>query len=125
MNINNSANPKQSTFLSSIVRWFDSEVGGLPDSNESLQGDQGKDPKRINWLRCMPFIIVHLACFGVIWTGWSVAALLVCLGLFWLRMFAITAFYHRLLSHRSYKTNRFWQFVFAVIGNSSCQRGPL
>jgi stearoyl-CoA desaturase (delta-9 desaturase) len=40
-------------------------------------------------------------------------------------MFAITAFYHRYFAHRSFKTNRFWQFVFAVIGASAAQRGPL
>jgi fatty-acid desaturase len=40
-------------------------------------------------------------------------------------MFAITGFYHRYFSHRAFNTNRFWQFIFAVIGNSSVQRGPL
>jgi stearoyl-CoA desaturase (delta-9 desaturase) len=40
-------------------------------------------------------------------------------------MFAITAFYHRYFSHKSFKTNRFWQFCFAVVGNSATQRGPL
>jgi stearoyl-CoA desaturase (delta-9 desaturase) len=40
-------------------------------------------------------------------------------------MFAITAFYHRYFSHKSFKTNRVWQFVFAVLGNSATQRGPL
>ena len=40
-------------------------------------------------------------------------------------MFAITAFYHRYFSHKSFKTNRFWQFIFAVMGASAAQRGPL
>jgi len=40
-------------------------------------------------------------------------------------MFAITAFYHRYFSHRAFKTSRAAQLVFAVLGNSSVQRGPL
>ncbi|MCB1052995.1 MAG: hypothetical protein KDC71_20505 [Acidobacteria bacterium] len=40
-------------------------------------------------------------------------------------MFAITAFYHRYFSHRSFQTNRFWQFVFALWGATSVQRGAL
>ena len=40
-------------------------------------------------------------------------------------MFAITGFYHRYFSHRSFQTSRAMQFLFAVIGASSVQRGPL
>ncbi len=119
MNIQNSEGAKKRPVFNTIVRWFDSEAEtGSADSGFTKQ-------HQINWLRCMPFLVVHLACLGVIWTGWSATALLVCLGFFWLRMFAVTAFYHRLFSHRSYKTTRSWQFVFAVLGNSACQRGPL
>ena len=78
-----------------------------------------------NWVRTMPFIILHLACFGVLVTGVSTTAVVVCLALFWLRLFAITAFYHRYFSHRSYKTSRPAQFIFALLGNMSAQRGPL
>jgi stearoyl-CoA desaturase (delta-9 desaturase) len=40
-------------------------------------------------------------------------------------MFAITAFYHRYFSHRAFQTSRMGQFVFAVLGNTAVQRGPL
>ena len=40
-------------------------------------------------------------------------------------MFAITGFYHRYFSHRSFQTSRAMQFIFAVIGASSVHRGPL
>jgi hypothetical protein len=46
-------------------------------------------------------------------------------GLYLVRMFGSTAFYHRYFFHRSYRAGRFWQFLFAVLGNSSAQRGPL
>ena len=40
-------------------------------------------------------------------------------------MFAITGFYHRYFSHKAFKVGRGWQFVFAMVGNASVQRGPL
>jgi stearoyl-CoA desaturase (delta-9 desaturase) len=42
-----------------------------------------------------------------------------------LRAFFITGFYHRYFSHKTYRTSRAAQFVFAVLGNSAVQRGPL
>ncbi|MDH5564156.1 MAG: acyl-CoA desaturase, partial [Nitrospirota bacterium] len=45
--------------------------------------------------------------------------------LYALRMFAITGFYHRYFSHKTFRTSRALQFIFAVIGASSVQRGPL
>lgn len=96
-----------------IRLWFDSEATEVGNSEQ------------VNWLRCIPFVLLHLACFAALWTGASTFAILFCIGFFWLRMFAITAFYHRYFSHRSFKTSRSAQFVFAVLGNMSAQRGPL
>ncbi len=79
----------------------------------------------INWWATIPFALVHLLALGVFWVGISPVAVGVCLALFWVRMFAITGFYHRYLSHRSYKTSRWFQFLFALLGNSSVQKGPL
>lgn len=101
---------------STVKQWFDTEAG-----TEHLDGD----PMQIQWLRCIPFVVVHLGCLGLFFVGASAAAVIVCLAAFWLRMFAITAFYHRYFSHRSFKANRAWQFVFAVLGNTAAQRGPL
>jgi stearoyl-CoA desaturase (delta-9 desaturase) len=42
-----------------------------------------------------------------------------------IRMFAITAFYHRYFSHKAFKTSRILQFIFALIGVMSTQNGPL
>jgi stearoyl-CoA desaturase (Delta-9 desaturase) len=41
------------------------------------------------------------------------------------RMFAITAGYHRYFSHRSFKTSRAFQFLLALLGTSATQKGPL
>ncbi len=109
--------PKTAGLLPTLLRWVDSDAG---------LGDSPPEPgRRVEWLRILPFIILHGMCLGVIWVGWSWAALLTAAALYFIRMFAITGFYHRYFSHRSYKTSRLWQFVFAVLGNSAVQRGPL
>lgn len=103
------------SLMRNILRWFDSWAG----ADEELTSTE------FNWVRVLPFIALHLACLAAFFIDVSTTAIVVCLGLFWLRLFAITAFYHRYFSHRSYKTNRFWQFIFALLGNMSAQRGPL
>ncbi|MEJ2761066.1 MAG: acyl-CoA desaturase [Gammaproteobacteria bacterium] len=110
---------RRNSLMDNVIRWVDSEARAAPGG----AGPGAKD--RINWVRCLPFILVHAGCAGVLWTGWSPVAVAVCIALFWMRMFAITAFYHRYFSHRSFKANRTWQFVFAVLGNTAAQRGPL
>jgi stearoyl-CoA desaturase (delta-9 desaturase) len=68
---------------------------------------------------------VHVACLLAFYTGVTWGALAVCLALFWLRMFGVTAGYHRYFSHRSYKTSRAFQFVLAVLGTLAVQKGVL
>jgi stearoyl-CoA desaturase (delta-9 desaturase) len=69
--------------------------------------------------------MLHLMCFAVIWVGWSWTAVIVAISLYFLRMFAITGFYHRYFSHRSFETSRWTQFLFAAWGNAAVQKGPL
>ena len=101
--------------LASVARWFDSGAAGTA----------GVDGDRIDWLRTAPFIAVHLACLAVFWVGVSRLALEIAAALYVLRMFAITGFYHRYFAHRTFRTSRALQFIFACIGPSSVQRGPL
>lgn len=114
-------NPNQSNTLAdsrwlAILRWFDSSVD---------QPATEVDAQKIDWLRAVPFIGLHAAVLGVFWTGASMAAVSVALGLYALRMFAITGFYHRYFSHRAFRTSRVIQFLFAILGASAVQRGPL
>jgi stearoyl-CoA desaturase (delta-9 desaturase) len=44
---------------------------------------------------------------------------------FLLRGLCITGFYHCYFAHRAYKTSRYAQFMFALIGVSAMQTGPL
>lgn len=76
-------------------------------------------------LSSVPFWAVHVACLLVFFTQFSWTAVAVCIGLFFLRMFGITAGYHRYFSHRSFKTGRGFQFVLAFLGTLSVQKGVL
>ena len=73
----------------------------------------------------LPFALVHLACLAAIWTGvgWKAAAIGV--GLYWLRIFAIGAGYHRYFSHRAYETSRAFQFVLAALAQTTAQKSVL
>lgn len=98
-----------------IVAWFDSNANIAVDNN----------PEKIEFLRILPFILLHLACFTVFFVGFSTTALIIAVLLYALRMFAITGFYHRYFAHKAFKTSRFVQFIFAFLAASSAQRGPL
>ncbi len=84
----------------------------------------GADEK-INWLTSIPFIGVHLMCLFVLQVGARPVDVAVCVGLYLLRMWGITAGFHRYFSHRAYKTNRVFQFILAFVGTSAAQKGVL
>jgi len=71
------------------------------------------------------FILVHLACFAVIWTGFDAEAAALCAFMFFTRKFGITGAFHRYFSHRSYKTSRAFQFFLAFLGGAAAQKGAL
>jgi stearoyl-CoA desaturase (Delta-9 desaturase) len=73
----------------------------------------------------LPFVLVHLACFAAIWSGVTWQAVALGVGLYWLRIFAIGAGYHRLFSHRAYSTGRVFQFILAFLAQSSAQKSVL
>jgi stearoyl-CoA desaturase (delta-9 desaturase) len=100
-----------------IMRWFDTGAAA------HLPSDQEMD--RVDWARIVPFAAMHLACVGVIWVGASPVAIGMAVALYVLRMFAITGFYHRYFSHRTFKAARGTQFAFALLGASAVQRGPI
>ena len=73
----------------------------------------------------LPFLVVHLACFAAIWTGVTAEALAIGIGLYWLRIFAIGAGYHRYFSHRAYETSRAFQFILAAMAQTTAQKSVL
>ena len=96
------------------LRQILAEKAGLhPRGTKAGGGDADDDG--IDWVRVVPFIGMHLMCFGVFFTGVSPIALWTALALYALRMFAITAFYHRYFSHRTFRTHRVVQFFAALM----------
>jgi stearoyl-CoA desaturase (delta-9 desaturase) len=99
-----------------LLRWLDSWAG--QDSRENL-------PQKVDWVRVLPFIAVHVACLAVFLVGWSWVAVGVAAALYFIRMFFITGFYHRYFSHRAFDTSRGGQLALAIAGGTCMQRGPL
>ena len=116
MSENTSHAPLLRRASTAIARWFDTSAAA--PINEM-------DAHRVDWLRVVPFIALHLACIGVIWVGVSWFAVGIAVALYAIRMFAITGFYHRYFSHKAFRTSRPVQFFFGMVGASSVQRGPL
>ena len=76
--------------------------------------------------RSLPFLLMHAGAVVLPFFttfSWNLVALAI--GLYLVRMFALTGFYHRYFSHRSFKTSRAFQFVMAVWGLTCVQKGPL
>jgi stearoyl-CoA desaturase (delta-9 desaturase) len=86
----------------------------------------GVHADRPRWRENLPFWGVHAAALvGAIAVGWSWTAFWWLAGTYTVRMFAITAGYHRYFSHRTFKTGRVFQFVLALLGMTTAQQGPL
>lgn len=80
---------------------------------------------RINWATAILFPLVHVAALGVFLIPFKAWYAGLAAGLYYLRMFGVTAGYHRYFAHRSYKTSRAFQFLLAWLAVSSAQKGVL
>lgn len=99
-----------------FLRWIDSwSIPNRSKSNEIESSIAIKDTQ-IQWLRIIPFILLHIACLAVFWVGVSWFALIFMFAFYLIRMFAITGFFHRYLSHKTFQTSRpvqFFSFLLA------------
>jgi stearoyl-CoA desaturase (delta-9 desaturase) len=92
---------------------------------KSVMG-KARDPDRIDWLASTPFIVIHLVAFATPWLAPPTLGLIgLAVGAYLVRMFGITAGYHRYFAHRAYRTSRVFQFLLAFIGGTSAQKGAL
>ncbi len=73
----------------------------------------------------LPFVLLHVSSVAAFWSDITWPAFAICVTLYWLRMFAITAGYHRYFSHRAYSTSRPFQFVLAFLAQSTAQKSVL
>jgi stearoyl-CoA desaturase (Delta-9 desaturase) len=105
--------------LSAFVQWFDADY--TPDGPDKMRNE----PDKVDWMRCIPFVILHVGCLGVLWVGVSPVAVWTAVALYVLRMFAVTGIYHRYFSHKTYSTSRGGQLFLALWGATTVQRGAL
>jgi stearoyl-CoA desaturase (delta-9 desaturase) len=71
------------------------------------------------------FVLMHVAVIGIFFVPFTAGLLLWLTATYALRMFGVTAGYHRYFSHRSYKLGRVAQFVMAFLAQTSGQKGIL
>ncbi|MSU22601.1 MAG: acyl-CoA desaturase [Opitutus sp.] len=102
-----------------LVQWIDSDY--CPEGADKVRAE----PNRVDLVRVMPFIVLHLGCLAVIWVGWSPFAVWTAVAFYFIRMFAVTGIHHRYFSHKTYSTSRFGQFLLALFAATATQRGSL
>jgi stearoyl-CoA desaturase (Delta-9 desaturase) len=72
------------------------------------------------------FWSVHVAAIvGVVACGFSWRGVGLAVSAYFVRMFVVTAAYHRYFSHRAFKTSRVFQFLLALTAQSAAQKGVL
>ena len=83
--------------------------------------DEQLDP-----IGAIPYAAMHIgAIVGLFYFPLTWEAVAVVVVSYYIRMFGITAGYHRYFSHRAFKTGRFFQFVLAFLGGAAAQKGVL
>ena len=81
--------------------------------------------ERLSLIVSLPFLSVHVGAVYALTISPSPFALFMVGLMYFIRMFGITAGFHRLFSHRSFKTNRLFQFFLAYAATCSAQMGPI
>jgi stearoyl-CoA desaturase (delta-9 desaturase) len=80
---------------------------------------------KINWLTCVVLVVFHVlaivALFQFSWTNLAVAAFL-----YWVAVgLGISMGYHRLHTHRGFKTPKAFEYFLALCGTLTLEGGPL
>jgi stearoyl-CoA desaturase (Delta-9 desaturase) len=100
-----------------------SSVPPAPSAAPSL--GPTKAARALAALSTVLLLAMHLAVLLVFTVPWRWQLLALGLGSYVLRMWAITAGYHRYFSHRAFKTSRAFQFLLGLLGTTAMQNGPL
>ncbi|HLT30048.1 MAG TPA: fatty acid desaturase [Myxococcaceae bacterium] len=92
-------------------------------STQTIATPDSRD--RLDFVSSIPFFLMHLACLAAFFLPVRPIDIAVAVGLYVLRMWGITAGFHRYFSHRAYQTGRLFQFILAWVGTMSAQKGVL
>jgi stearoyl-CoA desaturase (delta-9 desaturase) len=76
-------------------------------------------------LGAIPWALCHLVTLGAIVTGVSLRAAVLFVAFYCLRAVGVTVAYHRYFSHRTFRTSRWFQFVLALVAETTAQKGVL
>jgi stearoyl-CoA desaturase (delta-9 desaturase) len=81
--------------------------------------------KRLNWVSTIAFSAFHIlaivALFDFTWPAFWIA-----LATYWISLsFGIGMGYHRLLTHRGYKAQRWFEYTLAICGTLALEGGPI
>jgi stearoyl-CoA desaturase (delta-9 desaturase) len=82
------------------------------------------DKSKINWINLTTVVFFHVAALSGIYY-WNVRAMVVALVVWTLTDLGLTVGYHRLLTHRSFKTHPWVARTLAFLGMLAMQRGPV
>lgn len=82
-----------------------------------------RDSRKYEFGAVSVFVLIHLSVFTVFFVRFTPWLLLWTTATYAIRMFGVTAGYHRYFSHRSYKLGRAAQFCMAALAQSSGQKG--
>jgi stearoyl-CoA desaturase (Delta-9 desaturase) len=95
----------------------------MPTAGVALYGVQAAEPK---WFMVLRIVERHVGTLlAVLFFPLSFDLALLCLISYGVRILGADAIYHRYFAHRTYRVGRITQFVLALIGTQSGQRGPL
>jgi stearoyl-CoA desaturase (delta-9 desaturase) len=70
-------------------------------------------------------VMIHVGTLVAFWGGTTPRLVAMAAAFYGVRMFGITAGYHRYFAHRAFKTSRWFQFTLALLGTTASQKGPL
>jgi stearoyl-CoA desaturase (Delta-9 desaturase) len=84
-----------------------------------------REDERVHPLRQIPMVLVHVLPLGALFVDVHWSAWVLCVALYFIRMFGVTAGYHRYFSHRAYKMGRVSQFLMAFLAQTAAQKGVL
>jgi len=79
----------------------------------------------MNSMKTIVFLTFHLLWILAFWSGASTGALCFATASYFVILFGVFAGFHRYFSHRTFKTSRVFQFLLALLGTLSLQKGVL
>ncbi len=91
----------------------------------ALQTVKANRYSKVSWVTTTVLVIFHIGAIAALF-NFSWTALAVTIALYWIAIgFGIGMGYHRLLTHRSYKVPKFFEYFLAVCGTLTLEGGPI